>query len=123
MFFIISLLAPYLPFSLCSPDHIAPRHATGDSPKLVACLDLFRVQGRWAAASRLAWVRSMLTSANDVAGGQGLSKQAPNTFPAAAYWSLWGSFFEEVFYEHKNNIIQVDPTHLLCWSMWLSNQP
>jgi hypothetical protein len=28
----------------------------GDSPKAAGCMDLFRVQGRWGAAARLAWV-------------------------------------------------------------------
>ena len=70
-------------------------------------MDLFRVQGRWAAAARLAYVRCVLTNASDVCGGQVLSKSAPNTFPGADTWLAWERFFEEVWVQHKNNVISV----------------
>jgi len=34
-----------------------PNDLKGDSPKIAGCMELFRVQGRWGAAARLAWVR------------------------------------------------------------------
>ena len=30
-----------------------PNNLLGDSPKIAGCMDLMRVQGRWAAAARL----------------------------------------------------------------------
>jgi len=79
----------------------------GDSPKVCGMMDLLRVQGRWAAAARLAWVRVVLKEPNNVSGGQPLSKSAPNTFPDGFYWAKWEVFFENIFLQHKNNIIKV----------------
>jgi hypothetical protein len=81
-----------------------PNNLKGDSPKVAGCMDLFRVQGRWAASARLAYVR-LLGSAQQVSGGEALSKGAPNSFPNAAYWDLWAGYFEGIFMEHKNNLI------------------
>ena len=78
----------------------------GDSPKVCGMMDLLRVQGRWAAASRLAWVRCVLVDPKDVTGGEALSKSAPNNFPAPAYWSQWEAFFEEAWVQHINNIVK-----------------
>jgi len=58
-----------------------PNDTKGDSPKIAGCMDLMRVQGRWGAAARLAYVRVLLSSSTDVSGGALLSKTAPNTFP------------------------------------------
>ena len=46
-----------------------PNSTRGDSPKIAGCMDLMRVQGRWAAAARLAWIRVALNASNEVAGG------------------------------------------------------
>jgi hypothetical protein len=59
----------------------------GDSPKIAGCMDLFRVQGRWGASARLAWIRCILQSVNDVSDGQALSKESPNLFPSPSYFS------------------------------------
>jgi len=84
----------------------------GDSPKVCGMMDLFRVQGRWAAAARLAWVRCVLSDVKDVSGGQPLSKSAPNTFPGASFWERWATFLDEVWMQHINNIIVVISTGL-----------
>ena len=84
-----------------------PNDTKGDSPKIAGCLDLMRVQGRWAAAARLAYVRVLYQSATDVAGGKLLTKTAPNVFPKMNYFNKWESFFESVFLQHKNNIIEI----------------
>ena len=74
-------------------------------------MDLMRVQGRWAASARLAYVRVILQSSTDVSGGKMLTKTAPNTFPLWKYFLDWEEFFESSFYEHKNNIIQISIKH------------
>jgi len=66
-----------------------------------------RVQGRWAASARLAYVRVLYQSATDVSGGKLLTKTAPNVFPKIEYFKNWASFFESVFIQHKNNIIEI----------------
>jgi hypothetical protein len=76
-----------------------------DSSKIAGCMDLFRVQGRWAAAARLAWVRVVLSSVYDITDGATLSKSAPNSFPAPSYWAKWGAVFEELFEQHRQNVI------------------
>ena len=97
-----------------------PNKLLGDSPKIAGCMDFFRVQGRWAAACRLAWVRVVLNSVTDVSGGQQLTSTAPNTFPAPHYFEHWASVFERVWMSHVNNVINasngsspfsVDPSH------------
>ena len=67
----------------------------GDSPKIAGCMDLFRVQGRWGASARLAWIRCILRSVNDVCDGQDLSKQSPNSFPSPSYFSGKGMLSED----------------------------
>eukprot|EP01035_Chromulina_nebulosa_P007566 gene7566-10217_t len=54
---------------------------SGDSPKVAGCIDLLRVQGRWAAAARLAYIRCIHKDMTDVCDGEQLSKKASNTFP------------------------------------------
>ena len=76
----------------------------GDSPKVASCMELFRVQGRWAAAARLAFVR-LLNSTTDVTGGEPLSKTAPNTFPKEEHWSKWAQFLESVWVKHMTNVV------------------
>jgi hypothetical protein len=83
-----------------------PNNLKGDSPKIAGCMDLLRVQGRWAAAARLSWVRSVLSSSKDVCGGEILSKSAPNTFPGSQYWNKWAEFLDEIWRQHVNNVIQ-----------------
>ena len=82
-----------------------PNHLKGDSPKIAGCLDLLRVQGRWAASARLAYLR-LLRSASDVSG-ETLTKAAGNSFPGPAYWARWSEFFEASWAEHKNNVIRL----------------
>jgi hypothetical protein len=77
----------------------------GDSPKVAGCMDLLRVQGRWAPSARLAWLRCVSSASTDVSGGAQLSKSAPNTFPSPEYWDTWGAIFEEIWPSHINNII------------------
>lgn len=69
-------------------------------------MDLLRVQGRWGAAVRLAWVRSVLKTGTDVCGGRQLSKTAPNSFPTPAYFDQWADFLDQEFSQHMNNIIK-----------------
>jgi hypothetical protein len=69
-------------------------------------MDLLRVQGRWGAAVRLAWVRSVLKTGTDVCGGRQLSKTAPNSFPTPAYFDQWAEFLDKEFSQHMNNIIK-----------------
>ena len=72
------------------------------------------MQGRWAPAVRLAWVRSVLKTGTDVCAGTQLSKTAPNTFPTPAYFDQWGDFLDAEFLQHINNIIkpkQNSPAH------------
>lgn len=75
--------------------------------QVAGCMDLFRVQGRWAASARLAWIRVVIGSINDVCNGQDISKTAPNTFPKFHYFLQWENFLESVWRQHINNIIQV----------------
>lgn len=82
-----------------------PNHTRGDSPKVAGCMDLMRVQGRWAAAARLSWLRCICSASTDVSGGEQLSKTAPNTFPNMSYWELWASVFEKIWPSHINNVI------------------
>ena len=83
-----------------------PNSLRGDSPKIAGCMDLLRVQGRWAAAARLAYLR-LLRSPSDVSGGETLTKTSRNTFPGPAYWNRWAEFFEAFWLEHKNNVIRL----------------
>jgi hypothetical protein len=48
-----------------------------------------------------------LQSSTDVAGGEQLSKLAPNTFPAPSFWISWGNFLDAEWTGHINNIIKV----------------
>ena len=93
-----------------------PNSTNGDSPKIVGCMDLFRVQGRWAAACRLAYVRAVCKTNTDVSDGVQLSKKAPNTFPAFSYFNTIGQVFSKVWESHRNNIIKVFYSNplLLC---------
>lgn len=79
----------------------------GDSPKVAGCMDMLRVQGRWGASARLAWVRVILQAATEVAGGEQLAKAAPNTFPPPAFWAAWGEFLDAEWTGHINNIVKV----------------
>ena len=83
-----------------------PNDTKGDSPKLAGCMDLFRVQGRWAAAARLAYLRCILKSVRDVTGGETLSKSAPNLFPNPSVWELWSSLFDSAWTAHIGNVIR-----------------
>lgn len=88
----------------------------GDSPKIAGMMELLRVQGRWAAAARLAWVRVALKSPLDVAGckgGEGLTKSSPNTFPPPAFWNRWEMFLDSIWREHIGNIIRVSIDSLI----------
>lgn len=83
--------------------------ASGDSPKIAGFMDLSRVQGRWSAAARLAYVRCICKNNVDEVTGDSnipLSKSAPNVFPPIEYFEAWGHFFESVWIEHMNNIIK-----------------
>lgn len=82
-----------------------PNNTRGDSPKVAGCMDLMRVQGRWAASARLSWLRCVATSSTEVSGGIQLTKAAPNTFPPMSYWELWATIFEKVWPSHINNVI------------------
>jgi hypothetical protein len=84
-----------------------PNSTRGDSPKVAGCLDLMRVQGRWAAACRLSWVRTVLNNSTDVSGGEQLSKYAPNKAPPHSFWEMWGEFFDKLWLGHINNVIKV----------------
>ena len=83
-----------------------PNNLRGDSPKIAGCMDLLRVQGRWAAAARLAYLR-LLRSPLDVSGGETLTKTSRNCFPGPTYWNRWAEFFETFWLEHKNNVIRL----------------
>ena len=78
----------------------------GDSPKLCGMMEILRTQGRWAASIRLAYVR-LLKSANDVCGGEQLSKDAPYTFPMGDYFDRWAEYFDKIWVMHKNNVIDL----------------
>ena len=84
-----------------------PNDTKGDSPKVAGCMDLFRVQGRWAAAARLAYLRVICKDVNDVCGGEPLTKSATNTFPPSTTWEDWASFFEVYWQQHRENVIKV----------------
>jgi hypothetical protein len=90
--------------------HVA-NNTAGDSPKLCGMMEVLRTQGRWAASARLAYVR-MLKSVNDVCGGEQLSKQAPNTFPAPDYFEVWAEYFNKLWKMNVNNVIKTlrEPT-------------
>jgi len=79
--------------------------AKSDSCKIAGIMELFRVQGRWAAAARLAWVRTILTSSTDVCNGQLLTENAPRSFPPPAFWVQWSLFLEQHWVQHINNIV------------------
>jgi hypothetical protein len=84
-----------------------PNNLNGDSPKVAGCIDLFRVQGRWAASARLAYIRVILGSVTDVSNNEALSKAAANSFPVFAYFQQWESFLEEIWRQHMNNIVKI----------------
>lgn len=110
-----------------------PNSCNGDSPKVAGCLDLFRVQGRWSASCRLAYIRSILKSTSgralfytstvfyvfffrclfmntiDVCDGEQLSKTAQNSFPPQSYFEDLGRTFNAVWEEHIGNVIKVTP--------------
>ena len=71
---------------------------TGDSPKACGMMDLLRVQGRWAAACRLAYVRAIVTSTNDIL-------EDDSNFPSPMYFQEIGEVFDMNFNMHVNNII------------------
>ena len=79
---------------------------SGDSPKVAGCMDLLRVQGRWAAAARLAYIRCVHMDMTDVCNGEQLSKKASNTFPTSSYWDAWSDFFEESWSQNKDLVIE-----------------
>lgn len=69
----------------------------GDSPKIAGLLDIFRVQGRWAASARLAYIKCIL---DDIVKEQ-------QSFPDMKYFEKWDKFIEKIWLQHMNNIIQV----------------
>lgn len=81
-------------------------NTSGDSPKVAGCIDLLRVQGRWAAAARLAYIRCIHKDMTDVCDGEQLSKKASNTFPVSSFWDAWRDFFEVVWVQHKDLVIE-----------------
>ncbi len=87
-----------------------PNNTKGDSPKIAGCMDMLRVQGRWGAAARLAWMRVILQSSTDVAGGNQLCKHSPNTFPPPPFWEHWAEVFDKHWNQHINNIVKIVPT-------------
>ena len=86
-----------------------PNNTSGDSPKIAGCLDLFRVQGRWGPAARLAYIRCLcknnVDEVTDSSGNIPLTKEAPNIFPDNNYWAAWGAYLESIWNEHINNVI------------------
>lgn len=80
----------------------------GDSPKIAGMMDLLRVQGRWGAAARLAWVRCICKSSRDVADGNQLQNDAPNSFPPPPFWDKWHALLDGIWKRHVNNIIVVN---------------
>lgn len=79
----------------------------GDSPKIAGCMDLLRVQGRWAAAARLGWIRGIAKAPKDIAGGEKLEANSPNSCPGNDYWEIWARLFEKTWQKHINNIVKV----------------
>ena len=63
--------------------------------------------GRWAAATRLAYVRAILKANTDVCDGHQLSKTAPNVFPQNDYFDGWAVYFEAIWQEHINNVVEI----------------
>lgn len=86
-----------------------PNNTRSDSSKIAGCMDLMRVQGRWAASARLSWIRCILTAATEVSGGDQLTKSAPNTFPDLTFWNRWGDWFDLLWGVHLNNVIKEIP--------------
>ena len=80
----------------------------GDSPKLAGCMELFHVQGRWAKAARLAWVRVILHKSGDVCNGP-LLRSSPSLVPNYTFWKAWGEFFDSIWIRHINNVIIKSP--------------
>jgi hypothetical protein len=66
------------------------------------------VQGRWAAAARLAYVKAVLVGPSDVSDRLTLSKTAPNSFPPRSYWEEWAAFFDAIWLQHINNVVKVN---------------
>lgn len=84
-----------------------PNKQRGDSPKIAGMLDLLRVQGRWGASARLAWVRCVTMQATDVTDGMQLTNDAPNKFPPAQLWAKWSVFLNIVWLEHMDAVIDI----------------
>ena len=82
-----------------------PNSTTGDSPKMAGLVSLMRVQGRWAPAARLAWLRVVCRRTTDLSGGERLSKGAPDVCPTAAAWAEWAAFFEAGWERHRHAIV------------------
>lgn len=87
-----------------------PNSTTGDSPKMAGLLSLLRVQGRWAPAARLAWLRVACKRTTDISDGERLSKDAPNTCPPAAAWAKFAAFLEEGWGRHAASVVQPSAT-------------
>ena len=50
-------------------------------------------------------MRCILSSCNDVSGGDSLSKTSKNVCPDSTYWIQWSVYLEEHWLMHINNII------------------
>jgi glutamate synthase domain-containing protein 1 len=81
-----------------------PNNVGSDSVKIAGMLDLYRVQGRWAAAVRLGWVRSVLQDFSDAFVGGKIDKEAASAMPSDAFWDSWAGVFDCVWAEHINNV-------------------
>ena len=80
-----------------------PDTSFGDSQKVCGMLEILRVQGRWMAACRLAYIRAISPSVKYVLSEDG-------GFPSASYFHELGEHFDAQFSMHVNNIIIAENT-------------
>lgn len=84
----------------------SPNPVKSDSAKIAGMMDLLHVQGRWGAAARLAFQRSMVNRVTDCSSTASLDKGAASLAPSPACWGIWEEAFEKVWIENMVDVIR-----------------
>lgn len=82
-----------------------PNATRGDSPKIAGMMDLLITQGMWDASLRLAYQLAIADAIEDAFGGQTPTKAAPNTAPTEAEIGDWSAIAQQVFLQHKDQLL------------------
>lgn len=84
----------------------SPNPVKSDSAKIAGMMDLLHVQGRWGAAARLAFQRTMVNRVTDCSSTSSLAKGATSLAPSPECWDMWEKAFEEVWIECMMEVIR-----------------